>query len=291
MAAACGEIADEIPVQGPNSFGPIPPFTTPEGIRAPSYQESVGISVDWAVDWTLNNTDRPVIIGGYSQGGEAGSRFRMEFEQGGRLGHLRRNFVCGYVFGNPSRYEQHTYYGGPATPFDGIAQFRLPQRVCGDEWCELIDPGDLYGTSARHLTGEIERDVYTMCTEMELHSGVRDFTETFIANLITVAQNLDGRAYDEMMAGAERHGVDLSGATIVAPERMQPLTDRLLSVRGIAAAIAAAVDALIFFCSPPFPTAAHCEYHIREVWPGQTYVGLAIQHVHDWVRTYTEAAL
>jgi hypothetical protein len=63
----------------------------------------------------------------------------------------------------------------------------------------------------------------------------------------------------------------------------------VLSVKGIVWAIAAAVDALIFFCSPPFPTAPHCEYHVREVWPGMTYVGLAIQHVHDWINQYAAA--
>jgi hypothetical protein len=252
----------------------------------------VTISVDWAVDWTLNNTDRPVIAGGYSQGGEAASRYRMEFEQDGRLAHLKPNFVCGYVFGNPSRFEQHTYYDGPATPFEGIAEFRLPRRVCGDEWCELIDPGDLYGTSARGLTGEIERDVYTLCTEMELHSGVREFAETFVANLLEVVRNLDGDAYDDLEAGVARYDVSLDRAVAIAPERFTPLIqkltsdDRLVTARGITAAIAAAIDGLIFFCTPPFPTAAHCEYHIREVWPGQTYVGLAIQHVHDWVAQY-----
>jgi hypothetical protein len=247
----------------------------------------VAISVDWAVNWTLANPDRPVVIGGYSQGGEAGSRFRMEFERDGRLAHLRRNFVCGYAFGNPSRHDQHTYYDGPHTPFDGIAQFRLPRMDW--EWCELIDPGDLYGTSARGLTGEIERDVYTLCTEMELHSGVAAFTETLVANLTEVVKNLDGDAYDDLQRGIARHGVDLSAATILPPERINLLSERLLSVRGIACAVAAAIDALIFFCTAP-PTACHIEYSVREAWPGMTYVDLGIQHVHDWIRTYYENA-
>jgi hypothetical protein len=141
----------------------------------------------------------------------------------------------------------------------------------------------------RGLGGEIQRDVYTLCTQMEMHSGGVEFCKTLVANLIEVAHNLDGDAYDDLKAGAARHGVDLSGATIAPPEAIQRVSDGLLSVEGIVWAIAAAVDALIFFCSPPFPTAPHCEYHVREVWPGMTYVGLAIQHVHDWVRTYAEA--
>jgi hypothetical protein len=281
VARACSGIAEEIPVQSPNSFGPIPPLTTPDGLRAPSYQESVAIAVDWAVDWVQHYPDRPVVAGGYSQGAEAASRFRMEFEPGGRLAHLRANFRCGYVFGNPSRHNEATYYGGPGTPFEGIAQFRTPWL--GWDWCELIDPGDLYGTSARGLTGEIERDVYALCTEMELHSGVVEFTETFIANCLEVLHNLDGDAYDDVRRGLARHRVELPAVPVLPPERLQPLTDKLLSVHGVAAAIAACVDGLIFFCSPPYPTADHCEYGVREVWPGQTYVGLAVQHVRDYL--------
>jgi len=72
----------------------------------------------------------------------------------------------------------------------------------------------------------------------------------------------------------------------VAPtESVEPITNKLLSVQGIAAAIAAAIDGLIFFCTAP-PTACHIEYHIREAWPGMTYVGLGIQHVHDWIGSY-----
>jgi hypothetical protein len=276
-------VADEVPVQGPNSFGPIPPLTTPDGIRAPSYAESIAISVNWAVDWTLQNTDRPVIAGGYSQGGEAASRYRMEFEPGGRLAHLRQNWVCGYVFGNPSRRMERTYYGGPYTPFDGIGEFRLPEL--GWDWCELIDPADLYGTSARGLTGEIERDVYGLCTDLQLHD-MQQFAIDFIANCIELVGDLDGDAHDDLCAGCARHGVDITNANI--SDGVHELSGRILSVQGIACAVAACIDGLIFFCSPPFPTAAHCEYHVREVWPGMTYVGLAIQHVHDWVRSYAE---
>jgi len=274
-------VVDEVAVQAPWSFGPIPPGA----FRSPSYKESIQIAIDWSVDWTLNNSDRPILVGGYSQGAEAASRFRMEFEPGGRLEHLRQNWVCGYVFGNPSRHYETTYFGGPGTPWEGIAVYRLPN--IGYDWCELIDPSDLYGTCARGLVGEIERDVYSLCTEMEMHSGWREFAQTFVANLLEVVRNLDGDAYDDLEAGVARYNVDLEGATVAPVEKVKPLSDGLLSIQGIAAAIAAAIDGLIFFCTSP-PTASHIEYHIREAWPGMTYVNLGIQHVHDWVRNYSE---
>ena len=81
VARACADVGDEIPVQAPWSFGPIPPGD----FRAPSYAESVEIGVDWAVEWIMAHEDRPVVLGGYSQGGESASRIRMEFEPGGKF--------------------------------------------------------------------------------------------------------------------------------------------------------------------------------------------------------------
>ena len=278
------DVANEVPVQSPNSFGPVPPGD----FMAPSYEESVQISINWAVDWVLRHADRPIIAVGYSQGGEAASKFRMEFEAGGRLSHLYQNWVCGVALGNPARNYEHTYYAGPNTPWEGIAQWRMPDEIAGDDWCDLIDPGDMYGTCMRGLSGEIQRDVYTLCTQMEMHSGGVEFCKTLIANTLEVIRNLDGDAYDDMQAGLSRYGIDLSGANIARHDVLQSLSDKLLSVEGIACAIAAAIDALIFFCTTP-PTASHIEYHIRQVWPGMTYLGLSIQHIHDWVRTYQGA--
>ncbi|SKW67116.1 Uncharacterised protein [Mycobacteroides abscessus subsp. massiliense] len=59
---------------------------------------------------------------------------------------------------------------------------------------------------------------------------------------------------------------------------------------GPAAAAQAAIIALRFVTANP-PTAPHIQYEFREVWPGQTYLGLAIQHVRDWAgRVQTAAA-
>ncbi|ASZ75177.1 lysin B [Mycobacterium phage MissWhite] len=49
----------------------------------------------------------------------------------------------------------------------------------------------------------------------------------------------------------------------------------------IFAGIEAASIAIGFVAQNP-PTAPHIQYEFREVWPGQTYLGLAIQHVRDW---------
>jgi hypothetical protein len=277
VAQACADVVEEIPVQAPWSFGPIPPYDD-QGARAPSYQESVGIACDWAVDWILSNPDRPIMLGGYSQGGEAASRVRAEFDPGGRLAGLRHNFVAGYCFGNPSRHLEHTFHGGPPTDGEGIAQFRLPP--IGPEWCELVDTYDLYAGVPATLTGEIMRDVYTLCTQLQLHD-MRAFARDLAANCIAVVQNLDGDAYDDLIGGSARHGVDLTGASLFPPEDFALIDDKILSVKGIAAAIQAAILGIQFLCWQP-PTAPHIEYHLREVFPGQTYLQLGVQHVRDW---------
>ena len=280
VAHGCADVVEEIPVQAPWSFGPIPPGD----FRAPSYAESVQIGVDWAVDWLLAHPTRTFMLGGYSQGGECASRIHRETLAGGRLESVRANFVGGFTFGNPSRQFEHTFYGGPPRKGEGIAQYR--QDGLGDDWADEVDQGDMYGAVGKGLAGEIMRDVYQLCIEMEMHSGAAEFAQTFAANCVEVVQNLDGDAYDDVEETAASMGADLSGATIVAGSADIAARiggdDVVLSAKGVAAAVTAAVQALIFFCQG---TAPHVQYQMREVFPGQTYVQHAMQHVRHWANT------
>jgi hypothetical protein len=253
-------------------------------------QESVQTGVDWACDWVLAHPHRTFLLGGYSQGGECAARIRQELEPAGRLEAYRGNFVGGFTFGNPSRQEGHTFYAGPPRNGEGIAAYR--QSGMGDDWADEIDQGDMYGAVPTNLTGEIMRDVYTMVTEMQLHDGFVEFAHDFVDACIELLGNLDGDAYDQAMAEAARQGVSFEGASRLDNERMQQLVDTVrarisdrdgkLSVKGIAAAIAAAVRAITFFAQG---TAPHVNYHAWEVFPGQTYLDHCIQHVHYWAGT------
>ena len=294
VAHGCTDVVEEIPVVAPWSFGPIPPGD----FRAPSYQESVQIGVDWAVDWLLAHPNRTYLLGGYSQGGECASRIYQETLTG-RLTSVRHNYVGGFTFGNPSRQVEHTFYQGPERRGEGIAEYR--QTGMGDDWADELDPGDMYAAVPTNLAGEIMRDIYTLCIEMEMHSGAEAFAQTLAANAVEVVENLDGDAYDDVTAQAAAMGADLTGARLIdvsgivaglggrrdarKAKRATPQMggeDDVLSVKGIAAAVEAAIFALIFFCQG---TAPHIEYHIREVFSGQTYVQHAIQHVHHWAGT------
>lgn len=80
------------------------------------------------------------------------------------------------------------------------------------------------------------------------------------------------------------------------------LTDPLATAQSIAEKVPAIIDQ---FCQDPLAgfdaigragrfvidgTRPHIEYHLREVWPGQTYLGLAVQHVRDWASRVAPAA-
>jgi hypothetical protein len=225
------------------------------------------------------------MLGGYSQGGECASRIYQETLPGGRLESVRHNYVGGFTFGNPSRQLEHTFYAGPERKGEGIAQFRMNNM--GDDWADEVEPGDMYGAVPKGLTGEIMRDVYTLCIEMEMHSGAAAFAQTFAYNCIEIVQNLDGDAYDDVSEAAAVLGVDFRGARRGDVEGiLGHLGDRIpegaLSVKGVAACLTAAVLALTFFAQGTRP---HIEYHMREVFPGQTYVQHAIQHVYHWAGT------
>jgi hypothetical protein len=298
VAHACLDVIEEVPVQAPWSMGPI--TGGGQGMTAASYQESIQIGIDWACGWLLEHPNRTFLLGGYSQGGECASRIYQETLSGGRIAHLRKNYVGGFTFGNPSRWLEHTFYGGPPRNGEGIAEYRMSDL--GDDWADEVDQGDMYGAVPANLTGEIMRDVYTMITEMQLHDGFLAFAQCFAANCVELLRNLDGDAYNTVVADAEVQGVDLAGAQLIdfdeftsrfgdrldgslrgrVGDWLDNRPDRGVTAKGIAAAIAAAIRAITFFAQGTRP---HIEYQMREVFPGQTYLQHAIQHVHHWAGT------
>jgi hypothetical protein len=285
VANACLGVIEEIPVVAPWSMGPLG-GASGEGAQSPSYQESVEIAVNWACDWLLAHPHRTFMLGGYSQGGEAASRIYQETLPGGRLESVAGNFVAGFTLGNPSRWLNHTFFECPPRNGEGIAEFRMGEVT--DEWADYVDPGDMYGAVPDNLTGEIMRDVYTMITEMQLHDGFLAFAQCFAANCVELLGNLDGDAYDTAMDEARAQGVSFEGARLIDRARLQELGNRIggdggaISVKGVAAAVAAAIRAITFFAQGTRP---HIEYHIREVFPSQTYLQHAIGHVHYFAGT------
>lgn len=169
----------EVPVQAPWSFGPIGGAP-----GAPSYEESIVIGLDWAVDW-LNANTGPFGLSGYSQGGECASRIYMEL-QDGRLTHRMADFIGGFTFGNPSRELDHTYPGGK-NPNKGTAGISHTQLVgTPATWNDYAQKGDMYTcTPYPDPAGEIMRDCYDMCVQIGIGDPIG-----FVQNLIAIIQNL-----------------------------------------------------------------------------------------------------
>lgn len=181
VARACADVVEEVPVQAPWSFGPMPPGP----IDSPSYRESVATAVEWSVRWVLDHPERTVLLGGYSQGAEAASRVLVEF-QTGRLKHLRTNLVGGYTFGNPSRQDGHTFHADPnPTPGGGISDFQLGDT--GDWWIDCAAPGDIYTTCPGGAVGRIMRAAYLLAVAMQVHNFMT-FVAAFADHLWALVQ-------------------------------------------------------------------------------------------------------
>jgi hypothetical protein len=248
--------AVEVPVQAPWSFGPIPPGE----LTAPSYQRSIAIGLEWAVNWLLTaHPSGPFGVGGYSQGAECASMLLLELGESGRLAHRAADFIGGFAFGNPCREMGHSYPGGadPHENFSGIS----PTNLVGTPatFNDYAQPGDMYactptlqksllgGALEPDPAGEIMRDCYTLATEMQIGDGGQ-FILTLVQNCIDVANDL------RILGG---------DATI-------------------ADAIQAATIAIGFVATQP-PTQAHISYQWAEAEPGCTYLEHAVRHVNALV--------
>lgn len=259
---------EEIPVQSPWSFGFV--GGAPD---APSYRESVSIGVEWAVQWLLDHPNRTFLLGGYSQGGEAASRVRQELEPGGRLEHLRGNFVAGYTFGNPCRQKGHTFYKGKDPGGRGISPFNL--FGMGDEWADMARPGDLYTTRPDDPSGQIEEDVYGLATQLQINDPMA-FMQAMIAGVLKTVQDLGG-------IGGILGQLNIA----ILPALLIGMLGSLIgsstaSAPGLQAAINAAMTGLKFIAANP-PTGPHTTYEFPiPDMPWMSYVDLARRHVNDW---------
>lgn len=237
----------EVPVEAPWSFG----FIGSPDPKAPSYEQSVDIAVEWAIAWILAHPAQTFGMVGYSQGAEAMSRVLLEIiTPGGRLYHLRHNFIGGATIGNPMREEGHS---GPALLHSagrGIAAKRLTNTP--DTVVDIINEGDMYG---------------------QVPAGPKA---------------LDKQAGDNITAcymAAVQLGLDINAATAIVSaltgkgglaEQVLELLTKPLNVVALGKSIAIALQ---FVAQNP-PTAPHITYEWRPVTAdGRTGIQYAVDHL------------
>ncbi|ART68225.1 hypothetical protein BTO20_06175 [Mycobacterium dioxanotrophicus] len=231
----------EVPVQAPWSFG----FIGSPDPKAPSYAESVDIAVEWAIAWILAHPVQTFGLGGYSQGAEAMSRVLLEIiTPGGRLYHLRQNFIGGYSLGNPMREENHS---GPGLLFSGgrgIAAKRL--RNTPDTVVDIVNPGDMYGSVPIGQAG----DNITACYMAAIQLGLDINSATAILSALTGKGGL--------------------------AEQVLELLSNPLNVGALAKSVAVALQ---FVAQNP-PTGPHITYEWRLVTAdGRTGIQYAVDHL------------
>lgn len=204
----------EVPVQAPWSFGPVggPP-------NSPSYQESIGVAVEFMGNWITDNDRSPFALIGYSQGAEAASLVEMELEPGGSLAAYADNFIGGITLGNPSRgagFHAPTIADPGGRGISSKRMKRLPAIDGRVVWADYVhspangDAGlDMYPSVPDNHVGDLMEKVYITATELQLHS-FSGFTN-FMVNLWNDAAAALAAPADAIQAAIE------GGQFVLAP--------------------------------------------------------------------------
>lgn len=262
------------------------PVGTAGGIGDPSMWHATQAAVTAAIPQIRAvlsaDSTRPIVLGGYSAGAIVAYLVRLEFEPGGQLAAYRSNFLCGFSFGDPTRPEHGGYYGGPQLDGEGIATLHPAPGLNGWEWCYLAHPDDMYTRVPMGDTGKIMHDAYGLATRVEIGNifGVIPEMIPFLMQILTDS----GISLPVIFGGL---GGGIPGLVALALPLLIGMLPGLIAgvggnpsaLTGPAAAAQAAIIALKFLAAGTGP---HISYHVNEVWPGQTYLGLAIQHVRDY---------
>lgn len=275
VAQLCSDVVEEIPIDYPAAMGGIP-VGAASNPGAPSGRKCVEIAVEMGRAWIRSN-ERTFILGGYSLGAIAASKLRADLLPGGILEDHADRYAGGYCIGNPARQFGHTFYLGAIPGGYGIADWHLPEQACTWDWCELVDPGDLYANASGGEVGDILRTAYRLVMDTEVSDPIGTAVK-LIPNLLRIVNEAGIELPVPNVPGI------LTGALAGLLLAFLPAeVGRLLGMgdNESAAAVMAAVEALRFFADQP-PTADHISYEFRHAIPGMTYLDLAAQHTRHW---------
>lgn len=280
VSRVCQGAADLIEERNPEfpaSMGGLPPGAP----GTPSAQKAIQIGV--ASGRREIQSGRTFILGGYSLGAIVAAMLRAELEPGGPLAAYRRNYVCGFTIGSPARAFGHTYYLGAIPNGRGISDFTMPPATLTWDWCDLAHPDDMYANVPLGDAGDIMTAIYQAVTNTQLSDPMGTLAAIIAAiPRVLLEAGVSIPLLTQLGAGAlTGNPVALAGVLLPVLVSALPglMGGQAGELTGPAAAVQAAIIALRFAVSG---TAAHINYHAWEVWPGQTYLGLAIQHVRDW---------
>lgn len=275
---AVSDRVEEINPRWPATMGGFP-VGTAGNINDPSMWSGIQIAVADAkaiINEALRiKPNRKVIVGGYSAGAIAAAIIIQWLKET-----YPSNYLCSFSIGDPTRPLGGSYYLGPILSGEGIASvhYNDPKDY---RHCWLTDPEDMYGNVPLGKVGEIMHGAFDLITKVEM------------SNLLGNAKGMVGTITEIMDDAGISVPFLIKGATdgipfsVVIPLLIQMIpgliagsSGNVNKLEGPAAAAQAAIIAMKFVFAG---TAPHIQYERREVWPGQTYQGLAIQHVRDYL--------
>ncbi|ORA56335.1 hypothetical protein [Mycobacteroides franklinii] len=284
VCQGAADLVEEINTPWAATMGGIPVGAS-GGFGDPSMWRAVQEAFTAAkAEFTRRRTANPnmkAVIGGYSAGAVVAALLRQWV-----LANYPDNYLCSFSLGDPTRPEGGSFYGGIDPGGHGISSWLFGDptdyRHC---WLTNVsDPNrpDMYGRVPKGATGKIMQDAFDMVTHVEFSDPI-ETARQIIPVIPQIAADAGIGIPDAL--GALAAGIPgligwglplLTGALggLIGGGNPDTLT-------GTAAAAKAGQIALTFALDSP-PTRAHITYEFAEVWPGQTYLGLAIQHVRDW---------
>lgn len=292
VCQGAADLVEEINTPWSAAMGGIP-VGAAGNVNDPSMWRGVHEAFDaWEVEFhrrlALNPRMR-CVVGGYSAGAVVAALVREYL-----LESFPDNYLCSFSLGDPTRPAGGSFYRGIDPGGQGISSWRYGDvtdwRHC---WATNVsDPNrpDMYARVPLGKTGEIMQDAYDLVTRVELANPVAT-----VQNMVAVIPEIcaDAGILVPDILGALSNGTPglagygaqlLAGALAGLIGRGNPDT-----LTGTAAAAKAAQIALTFALDNP-PTKPHITYEFAEVWPGQTYLGLCIQHVREWASRVIPAA-
>lgn len=271
-----GDLVEERNPDFPASMGGLPPGAP----NTPSAKKACDIGFESGkreiTEALRKQPTRGIVLGGYSLGAVVAAMLREWL-----LENHPDNYVCSFSFGDPTRPFGGSYYLGPVLAGQGISSWRYGD-VKDYRHCWLTHPDDMYGNIPLGDTGDIMDNFYDGITSTQLSDPIG--TTKALTKMILESLETAGVPLPEILkglAGGFPALINMGISVLVAmlPGLIASAGGNINKLTGPAAAAQAAIIALRFLASG---TAPHINYHTWEVWPGQTYLGLGIQHVRDW---------